>query len=250
MDNAASFSPLAARLPECDVVALDLPGHGHSSHLPEGCHYHLLDQVPYILSAADALGWNEFNLLAHSLGACIAPFVAVAAPERVKRLVMIDGIGPPTEPPEALPERLHRSVAQTRDSRHRLTRIYARETDAVDARLAATKMERENAELIVRRSLKETDGGYAWRFDPKIRVASPSYLNAAQVQACFNSVECPALLVLAAQGVPHVREHAEERLSWLQRGVLHTLPGDHHVHMDQPDAVAGAIRKFILHSNG
>ncbi|MEM7378880.1 MAG: alpha/beta fold hydrolase, partial [Pseudomonadota bacterium] len=193
-------------------------------------------------------GWPRFNLVAHSLGACIAPFVAAVAPERVTRLIMLDGIGPPTETPDALPTRLKRSVQSTIESRQRLTRIYARVEDAVSARLAATKMARTSAELVVRRSLKETEGGFTWRFDPKIRLPSPSYLSEAQVQACFDAVRCPALLVLAEAGVPHVRDHAEARLAWLQRGVMHRVSGDHHVHMDDPEPVAAALRKFILHS--
>ena len=36
LDNAASFLPLAAHLRAIDLVALDLPGHGHSAHLPPG----------------------------------------------------------------------------------------------------------------------------------------------------------------------------------------------------------------------
>ncbi len=248
MDNAASFAPLATALPEYHTVALDLPGHGLSTHLPEGCHYHLLDHVQYVLAAADALGWTRFNLVAHSLGACIAPFVAVAAPERVSRLVMIDGIGPPTEPAEALPERLGRSVAQVLDSRQRLTRIYSSVDDAVAARLAATTMTHESAKGIVERSLRETDGGYTWRFDPKIRLPSPSYLSEDQVTVCLANVRCPALLIVASRGVKHVREHAARRAGAMQKSVVHEIDGDHHLHMDSPDAVASAFRKFALHS--
>ncbi len=39
LDNAASFVPLAAQLADIDLVAPDLPGHGHSAHLPAGADY-------------------------------------------------------------------------------------------------------------------------------------------------------------------------------------------------------------------
>ncbi len=248
MDNAASFIPLARAMPEYNTVAIDLPGHGHSEHLPDGCHYHLLDQVQYVLAAANALGWDRFNIVAHSLGACIAPFVAVAAPERVSRLIMVDGIGPQTEPAAALPERLARSVTQTLETRQRLKRIYSTVEDAIDARLAATDMHPDNAALIVNRSLVKTDGGFTWRFDNKIRLPSPSYLSEEQVITCLGKVACPSLLVLASNGVKGVAEHATTRAAALKKGVVHSLEGNHHVHMDSADAVAAAIRKFFLHS--
>ena len=39
LDNAASFVPLAAHLDDIELIALDLPGHGRSAHLPPGGHY-------------------------------------------------------------------------------------------------------------------------------------------------------------------------------------------------------------------
>ena len=34
LDNAASFAPLAAAWPDCEIVALEFAGHGRSGHLP------------------------------------------------------------------------------------------------------------------------------------------------------------------------------------------------------------------------
>ena len=41
LDNAASFSEIAPLLPGCDIVALDLPGHGRSSHRGAGSMQHM-----------------------------------------------------------------------------------------------------------------------------------------------------------------------------------------------------------------
>ena len=43
-----------------DLVALDLPGHGTSPHLPVGAEYSLAGTVHTVLDAADALGWERF----------------------------------------------------------------------------------------------------------------------------------------------------------------------------------------------
>src|SRR5579875_3291993 len=96
LDNAASFGAIAPRLAACRrVIAPDLPGHGHSAHLPAGAiRYHVVDQVDHVLDAADALGLASFDLLGHSLGAGIASLIAAALPARVGKLALIEGLGP------------------------------------------------------------------------------------------------------------------------------------------------------------
>ena len=58
LDNAASFVPLAPHLPGIDLVAIDLPGHGHSAHLPPGADYSFALAMHNVLDVADALGWE------------------------------------------------------------------------------------------------------------------------------------------------------------------------------------------------
>lgn len=93
LDNAASFVPLAAQLPGLELVAIDLPGHGHSAHLPPGTQYNTPGAICHVLDVADALGWDRFVLLGHSMGAGIASLAATAAPERVERLIAIEALG-------------------------------------------------------------------------------------------------------------------------------------------------------------
>jgi len=72
LDNAASFVPLAPHLASLQLVAIDLPGHGHSAHLPAGASYTTAAAICHVLDVADALGWDRFSLLGHSMGAGIA----------------------------------------------------------------------------------------------------------------------------------------------------------------------------------
>ncbi|WP_017122874.1 alpha/beta fold hydrolase, partial [Xanthomonas vasicola] len=102
LDNAASFVPLSAHLhaQELDLVLLDLPGHGHSGWLPIGAEYTLSTTLQQLLQAADALGWERFTLLGHSLGGGVASLLAAAAPERVEALIAIEALGALAEPVE------------------------------------------------------------------------------------------------------------------------------------------------------
>ncbi|RZA20347.1 MAG: alpha/beta fold hydrolase, partial [Lysobacteraceae bacterium] len=92
LDNAASFIPLSPHLHQLDVVAIDLPGHGRSAHLPAGTDYSFVGAMNAVLDVADALGWARFALLGHSMGAGIASLIAAACPQRIERLLAIDAL--------------------------------------------------------------------------------------------------------------------------------------------------------------
>ena len=57
LDNAASFATVAPLLAKnLHIVALDLPGHGHSGHRSADASYPFTEWVPEVFRAADALG--------------------------------------------------------------------------------------------------------------------------------------------------------------------------------------------------
>jgi len=244
LDNAASFQPLAAYLPELHWVALDLPGHGRSGHRPAGTLYHFIDYIPDVLAAADALGWERFALLGHSLGAGIASFVAAAAPERVQRLVMIDGIGPVAGAEQDGPGRLRKSLLAQRRAGAKKASIYPDIQAAARARHDATGLSMEAAELLSRRAAQTVPGGIGWRSDSRLRIPSPLYLSEAQVQAMLCTIKIPSLLIRALDGFLIERPQTTERCACIPQLDVSDLPGGHHMHMEQPQAVAGVLRDW------
>lgn len=166
-DNAASFETLAPLLPEHRVVALELPGHGWSEPRPVGQTYHFIDWVPVVFDAADALGWTQFCLLGHSMGASIACLAAGVFPERVQRLGLIEGLGPLSGAEEEVPTRLRRYMAgRIRQTRRK---VYPDE-DAAVARLrgAASHLSEAAARCLVRRGPRDVGGGLVWRSDSRL----------------------------------------------------------------------------------
>jgi pimeloyl-ACP methyl ester carboxylesterase len=72
------------------VVAPDQRGHGTSDQPEQVDAYSLTTYVHDLAGLVDALGWDHFALLGHSMGGFIAECYAVKHPEQIERLVLMD----------------------------------------------------------------------------------------------------------------------------------------------------------------
>ena len=255
LDNAASFEPLAAHLHGIELVAPDLPGHGRSAHLAPGADYSFAAAVNTVLDIADALGWERFSLLGHSMGAGIASLVAASSPERVRRLVAIEALGALAEVPDRTAARLREAVAATRALPGKRLRVFPDIALAVRARMqgvTGSTLSEEAARLLVERGLapvQETGSasrGYAWSSDPRLTLPTMMRLTEAQVRDLVRGIECPTRVIHADPPQPYLPEPLRsERAALLPRGELMVMPGGHHLHMEQPAEVAAAIGDFL-----
>lgn len=255
LDNAASFVPLAAHLHGIELVAPDLPGHGRSAHLAPGADYSFAAAVHTVLDIADALGWETFSLLGHSMGAGISSLVTAGAPARVQRLVAIEALGALAEAPERTASRLREAVAATRALRGKRLRVFPDIALAVRARMqgvTGSALSEDAARLLVERGLVPVPGdddgahGYAWSSDPRLTLPTMMRPTEAQVRDLVRGIECPTRVIHADPPQPYLPEPLRsERAALLPRGDLVVMPGGHHLHMEQPADVAAAIGTFF-----
>lgn len=247
LDNAASFARLAPLLAaRRRVIALDLPGHGHSVHLPVGpLRYHNLDQVDHVLDAADALGLARFDLLGHSLGAGIASLTAAAAPARVGQLALIEGLGPLADDGTQTLARWRDAHAQRKTSR-RAARVFASSDIAVAARVAVGGLDADEARPIVERNLRTVDGGCVWASDPRLRLATPLRIDEAQLRRLLAGITAPTWLLLAEPATPYLPPaQMQARAACVADIRVEHIAGPHHLHLRQPAEVAERLLRFL-----
>ncbi len=246
LDNAASFLPLAAQLPALDLVMLDLPGHGRSAHLGPGADYNLLVTVNAVLDVVDALGWERFALLGHSMGAGIGSILAASLPQRVERLVAIEALGALAEAPERTAQRLRDGVAAARALPSKKLRVFPDLGAPVRARMQANQLSEASARLLVERGVMAVEGGFAWSSDPRLTLPALQRMTEAQVRALIAAIDCPVRVIFADPAQTYLPEPLRsERAALLPRGELAVLPGIHHLHMEAPVEVAHAIGGFF-----
>lgn len=244
LDNANSFIPLAERLPN-PLLALDFSGHGHSDHAPAELATHLIDHVRSVLEVSEQMGWDRFVLMGHSMGAGVASLFAATFPERLQRLILLEGLGPPATPADQVAATLRKAIEQMRALPDKRKPVYADPQQAVAARMPALGgMNEESARLLCERGLMEVPGGWTWRTDIRLRVTSSLRLTDEQVESFVRHIEAPTLLVLANDGLGGAGRFAH-REAWVPNLTRVDLPGRHHVHMDDPEPVAQAIRSFL-----
>jgi len=251
MDNAASFLPLAQHLGGLDFYALDLPGHGHSDHRKPGVRYTFSEYIFDLDAALEALKWDSFSLLGHSLGGGVVTAYAAALPERVRRVVTLDGLGPFTTPESETANQLRKSLEWIHRPRRPLRR-YASLDDMAKSRKdggllsiseAAARLVSERG---ARKVIDEEGGHFVWRADPALRWRSPVMLSEGQILNFLGEVLAP---VLSFHAQPFTSEHLQERVTGRQavvrQGSFRDVEGNHHFHMDEAERIAPEIEAFI-----
>merc|ERR1711915_188247 len=144
LDNAGTFEPLLPHLPKGRrIICVDLPGHGLSSHLPEGQNYNMqLESLSYIQRIRRFLGLEEFWILGHSMGAGIGALYAATFPEEVKGLIMLDLIKLVSRKPHEVVDLTRQAVtenlAMEEKSKTRSAKVYE-SFDAALSRVSATE---------------------------------------------------------------------------------------------------------------
>ncbi|NVK41301.1 MAG: alpha/beta fold hydrolase [Oceanospirillaceae bacterium] len=244
LDNAASFTRLAALMPEVRLIAIDLAGHGFSDHRPVGVPYYIWDNIADVLAIADQLGLKRFALAGHSMGAGIATLLAGSFPARVSQLFLIDGLAPLDYEPEQLPGLLADAVLKRTRAGRRALRPYASFEQALQARMAGRwPVCKEAAQWLLARGLEQRDNGWYWRNDSALTLPSIVRLCDAQIDAFLRRIQCPVLLVMADRGIG--LDRVERKCALLSDGEQVVLPGGHHLHLEEE----GAARIAKLISN-
>jgi pimeloyl-ACP methyl ester carboxylesterase len=251
-DHARNWDWVARELRrDYHVIAPDLRGHGDSEWALGGM-YAVADFVLDIANLIDALGAKEVFLVGHSLGGAISLMYTGIYPERVKKLVAIEGLGPPPAMLEKLRERppwqrMSDWVGQMRQLAARQPRRYP----SLEA--AAARMQEENPflsdeqarHLTIHSVNRNEDGTFSWKFDNYVRSFAPYRFDVDDMRALWGRIGCPTLLVRGADSWAS-DPVKDGRIQPFRNARLVTVPkAGHWVHHDQLDVFLREVRAFL-----
>ncbi|XP_043472081.1 probable serine hydrolase isoform X3 [Leptopilina heterotoma] len=257
-DNSGSFDPLVRLLPsETSILSIDLPGHGHSAHLPNGQFYYIMwDGLVYLRRIVKYFKWNKVKLLGHSLGGAISFLYAASYPDEVEYVISLDIASPSVRD-------ITKSVEITGTYIDRFLKYedltldsvpcynYKEMIDIVETAYNGD-ITRESAEILMKRGMQPAPimNHYYFRRDPRLKVSLLGMLSMDLVLAFAKKIKCAYLNIRAMPGMKFEQPESYHRVLdeiklTASKFEYREVEGSHHVHLNNPERIAPIIIEFL-----
>ena len=233
------------------VVAYDLRGHGQSDWVSDG-DYGVMDHVYDLAALVDELDIEISALVGHSLGGNIALRYTGLFPDRVKKLVAIEGLGPS---PKMLAERNAKSfddrlrswIEDRQKKSARVPRALKSFEEALSRMTTAhTHLDAEQLEHLTRTGIHENeDGTFRWAYDPAAMGRSPSDIPYHDFVGLLEKITCPTWLVYGAKSWAS-NPQKDGRMAYLKNAQLSEYKdAGHWLHHDSFDLFIDELKVFL-----
>ena len=248
-DHARSWDWVARALrDDWHVICPDLRGHGDSAWSPDGA-YAMAYFVADLAQLIEQQGDRPVTIVAHSWGGAVSIRYAGIYPERVRRLVAIEGVGWGRSPEGDLPvgERWRNWIEARRALSARHMRHYATLEEAY-ARMREQNgflSEEQARHLTIHGTSRNEDGSWSWKFDNYTRSRSPLDITDAELMELWGRIECPVLLVHGQNSWASNPAEDGRAACFRDARVLSLENAGHWVHHDRFDAFVAALRDFL-----
>ncbi|XP_016346562.1 serine hydrolase-like protein [Sinocyclocheilus anshuiensis] len=255
-DNCGTFSTLIPLLPkDWRFVAIDFPGHGLSSHRPDGCLYTFPLYVADVRRVVEALQWKQFSIIGHSMGGNVAGIFSALYPEMVDAVVLLDSYGYlPTQMTEMfknMRKGINDQIHYDNKMDERKERVYTYDKAKERLKAANPSLSDQSADILLERAVREVEGGFVFSRDFRINLKNIVNNNMEQCLHMLSLVKARVMLLLAKDGLfktftlPNGYDDLIQK-SWVdQKATILNIEGDHHIHLNKPESVASIITDFL-----
>ena len=259
MDVAASYQFLVDALPASyAAAAADWRGFGGTPVPPGTDHFvfadYLLD-LDYLLEQLSPE--QPVDLIGHSMGANIALQYAGLRPQRIRKLVNLEGFGLPATQPEQAPQRLIDWMDHVRKLRQGELQLRS----YPDLASVARRLQKNNPRLPDDKALwlashwaqQADDGRWHIRAHPAHKAPGSQLYHADEAAAVLRRIPAPTLCITASDdslasfwGDRYTFADYQQRMQEIP-DVRHAVVQDagHMLHHDQPAALAPLIDAFL-----
>lgn len=254
MDVGASFQFVVDALQDQRfVIAPDWRGFGLSEAPGTDCYW-LPDYLGDLDALLDTLSPGQpVDLVGHSMGGNVAMSYAGVRPQRIRKLVNLEGFGLPETQPQQAPKRLAQWLDELK------TPATLKPYDSLPA--VAGRLMKNNPRLPADKaawlaphwSRQAADGQWHILGDPAHKRVNPMLYRKEEVLETWKLITAPVLWVEGAAtdmtqwwGDRYPRADFEARIAHVRRLERHVLPDcGHMLHHDQPQSLAQRLLAFL-----
>ena len=251
-DHCRSWDWVAQELcHDWHIIAPDLRGHGDSAWSPDG-DYTAFAYLYDFAQLVETLGYDQVTIVAHSLGGNIATRFTGLYPDKVRKLVNIEGLGPSPlvvakQPKVAYAAQLREWIAKRRRAAGRQPRRYP----TIEA--AYARMKEENGFLTDEQAYHLTahgvsrneDGSWSWKFDNYLNVWPVASVPTHENELLWQAITCPMLLLYGTESFA-VSPGKDGRLAHFPTARLVEYEhAGHWLHHDQFDRFMADLKGFL-----
>lgn len=251
-DHARSWDWVAERLRhDWHVICPDLRGHGDSAWSADG-NYTMDSYVYDFAQLVHTLGHEQVTVVSHSLGGNIATRFTGLYPEKVRRLVNIEGLGPAPQlreqiEAEGIAVHTRKWIDDKRKAAGRLPRRYP----TLEA--AYARMKEENSflsdeqarHLTIHGASRNEDGTWSWKFDNYLNVWPVSDIATSNLVQLWQAITCPVLMFYGTKSFASNPE-SDGRMAYFQDASLIVYEdAGHWLHHDRLDDFVRDVQAFL-----
>lgn len=233
------------------VIAPDLRGHGDSQWSPDG-NYEMQSMVYDLAQLVHQLDVEQVAIVAHSLGGNIAIRYTGLYPEKVRKLVAIEGLGPS---PKLIAEReavgIHvryrKWIEDKRAAAGRLPKRYPTLEAAYERMRGENKYltDEQARHLTIHGVSRNEDGSHSWKFDNYLNVWPPFDMARSDLHAIWSAIECPVLMLYGSESWASNPEKDGRLEHFRTARVIEFEKAGHWLHHDQFDRFMAELRAFL-----
>lgn len=259
-DNLGSFVPLINTLvpllsTNFSFLAIDLPGHGLSSHLPKGCYYHSIDYVHVLEKIRQHYKWNQLSLVSHSLGAVLSFVYSSLFPENVNLVCALDTLKILSLEPKIIDHffrsHTYKVLALNENSNppeYTYEEIAQRIRDG-----SKNSIDLDKAKYLIERGTKQStisSNKFYFSRDIRVKYFQLYFLEQSIGLEYIKRIKAPYLFIKGddrdfSEPQANIFEGVDVFRQCNKQFEMLQVNGTHHLHLNTPDKIAGTISKFL-----
>ena len=263
MDVAASWQFMVDALRDAfvqdrPIIAFDWRGYGQTE-TPATDSYWFPDYLGDLDALLDIVSPEQsIDLVGHSMGGNVVMMYAGVRPERIRRLVNLEGFGMAATRPAQAPGRLSQWLDELRQHREGAIDLKSYpDATAVANRLVKTnpRLPRDKAEWLARHWARpEADGQWRILGDAAHKIVNPYLYKVEEALEIYKRISAPVLAIEASDDSlgqwwkgKYTLDEYHQRLQCVPRHRIARIEdASHMLHHDQPQALAQLLEPFLL----